>query len=410
MKLYRRENYLSKIRGFYNDTGMIKIITGVRRCGKSSLMKTIAEEIIENGVSTENIIFIDLRKRGYRSIKTPDALEAKIDELSTAEGIKYLFIDEIQNVKGFEEILEEYRLEEEYSIFVTGSNSYLLSGEIATILTGRYIEFEMFTLTFEEYLDMKEFYKIKTDPDLTKELNNYILEGGFPKALEYTDLQNKRAYVNSVIQEIYEKDIKKRAKINNKEAFLKVMNYIINNFGATTNITNLLNSLMNAGITIKRETLVRYVQILMDAKILYECKRFDLKSKKSINGEQKYYLADLSFYFVNNTDNRINYGPVLENVIYQYTRSKDYQVSVGRIGNLECDFIIRDTDMNYAYIQVSMTIMNNKDTEDREYKPLESTKDNYPKYLLTLNDLIQKRNGIKHHNIPKFISEGKVFE
>ena len=410
MKLYRRENYLSKIRGFYNDTGMIKIITGVRRCGKSSLMKTIAEEIIENGVSTENIIFIDLRKRGYRSIKTPDALEAKIDELSTAEGIKYLFIDEIQNVKGFEEILEEYRLEEEYSIFVTGSNSYLLSGEIATILTGRYIEFEMFTLTFEEYLDMKEFYKIKTDPDLTKELNNYILEGGFPKALEYTDLQNKRTYVNSVIQEIYEKDIKKRAKINNKEAFLKVMNYIINNFGATTNITNLLNSLMNAGITIKRETLVRYVQILMDAKILYECKRFDLKSKKSINGEQKYYLADLSFYFVNNTDNRINYGPVLENVIYQYTRSKDYQVSVGRIGNLECDFIIRDTDMNYAYIQVSMTIMNNKDTEDREYKPLESTKDNYPKYLLTLNDLIQKRNGIKHHNIPKFISEGKVFE
>ena len=410
MKLYRRENYLSKIRGFYNDTGMIKVITGVRRCGKSSLMKTIAEEIVENGVSTKNIIFIDLRKRGFRSIKTPEALEAKIDELSTAEGIKYLFIDEIQNVKGFEEILEEYRIEEEYSIFITGSNSYLLSGEIATILTGRYIEFEMFTLTFEEYLNMKAFYKIKTDPDLTKELNNYIFEGGFPKAFEYTGLQNKRAYVNSVIQEIYEKDIKKRTKINNKEAFLKVMNYIINNFGAAMSITNLLNSLMNVGITIKRETLVRYIQILMDAKILYECKRFDMKSKKSINGEQKYYLADLSFYFVNNTDNRINYGPVLENIIYQYARSKDYQVSVGRIGNLECDFIIRDTDMNYAYIQVSMTIMNSKETEDREYKPLESVKDNYPKYLLTLDDLIQKRNGIKHHNIPEFINEGKAFE
>lgn len=410
MKLYRRENYLSKIRGFYNDTGMIKVITGVRRCGKSSLMKTIAEEIIESGVSIGNIIFIDLRKRGYRKIKTPDALEAKIDELSTVEGIKYLFIDEIQNVKGFEEILEEYRLEEEYSIFITGSNSYLLSGEIATILTGRYIEFEMFTLTFEEYLNMKDFYNIKTDPDLTKELNNYILEGGFPKALEYTGLQNKKPYVNSVIQEIYEKDIKKRVKINNKEAFLKVMSYIINNFGATTNITNLQNSLMNAGITIKRETLVRYIQILMDAKILYECKRFDMKSKKSINGEQKYYLADLSFYYVNNTDNRINYGPVLENVIYQYARSKDYQVSVGRIGNLECDFIIRDTDMNYAYIQVSMTIMNSRETEDREYKPLESVKDNYPKYLLTIDDLIQKRNGIKHYNIPKFLSEGKAFE
>ena len=410
MKLYRRENYLNKIRGFYNDTGMIKVISGVRRCGKSSLMHTIAEELAESGVAQENIIFLDLRKRGFRNIKTPEQLEAAIDKYGTASGIKYLFIDEIQNVSGFEPVVEEYRLEDEYSIFITGSNSYHLSGELATELTGRYIEFEMFTLTFEEYLKMKEFYGIPADPDLTKELDSYILEGGFPKALEYRNISDKRRYVDSVIQEIYKKDISSRKKINNKDVFFKVMNYLINNFGAPVSITNLLDELHKAGITVKRETLTRYIQILLDAKILYECKRFDLKTKKSINGEQKYYLADLSFYFVNNTDNRINYGPVLENIIFQYAKSKGYKVSVGRIGKLECDFIIRDSEMNYAYIQVAMTIMNSIETENREYRPFELIRDGYPKYLLTRNDLIQKRNGVKHLNIPDFIKDGKVFE
>ena len=410
MKLYRRENYLSKIRGFYNDTGMIKVISGVRRCGKSSLMHTIAEELAESGVPQENIIFLDLRKRGFRNIKTPEQLEAAIDQYSTASGIKYLFIDEIQNVSDFEPVVEEYRLEDEYSIFITGSNSYLLSGELATELTGRYIEFEMFTLTFEEYLKMKEFYSIPVDTDLTKELDSYILEGGFPKALEYRDISDKRKYVDSVIQEIYKKDISSRKKINNKEVFFKVMNYLINNFGAPVSITNLLNELHKAGTTIKRETLTRYIQILLDSKILYECKRFDLKTKKSINGEQKYYLADLSFYFVNNTDNRINYGPVLENIVFQYVKSKGYMVSVGRIGKLECDFIIRDNEMNYAYIQVAMTIMSSIETENREYRPFESIRDGYPKYLLTRNDLIQKRNGVKHMNIPVLMREGEMFD
>jgi len=188
------------------------------------------------------------------------------------------------------------------------------------------------------------------------------------------------------------------------------MNYLINNFGAPVSITNLLDELHKAGTTIKRETLTRYIQILLDSKILYECKRFDLKTKKSINGEQKYYLADLSFYFVNNTDNRINYGPVLENIVFQYVKSKGYMVSVGRIGKLECDFIIRDNEMNYAYIQVAMTIMSSIETENREYRPFESIRDGYPKYLLTRNDLIQKRSGVKHINIPGFMKEGKLFD
>ena len=410
MKLFPRENYLKKIRGFYNDTGIIKVISGIRRCGKSCLMHTIAEEILKTGIPKENIIFIDLRKHGFKSIRTPEQLEMTIDKLCCVQGTKYLFIDEIQNVNGFEDVLEAYRLEEEYSIFITGSNSYLLSGELATVLTGRYVEFEVFTLSFEEYLKMKEFYGKTISSDLTTELDKYIIEGGFPKALEYDDINDKYRYVQSVINEIFEKDISKRVKIRNKEAFLKVQTYIINNFGATTSISNLLEELKKTGIIIKRETLARYIQILVDAKILYECKRFDLKSRRSINGEQKYYIADLSFYFMNNVDQRINYGPVLENIVYQYARSNNYAVSIGRIGNLECDFIVRSKYNQYAYIQVAMTIMNSKKTEDREYAPLENIKDGYPKYLLTRNDMIQRRNGIKHVNIPVFMKEGKMFE
>lgn len=408
MRLYRRENYLLRIRGFYHDTGLIKVITGIRRCGKSCLMQTIAEELKETGVALENIVYINLDKRGFKSIKTPDQLEIVIDELCTVSGIKYLFIDEIQNVENFEEVINAFREEEEYSIFITGSNSYLLSGELITKLTGRYLEFEMYPLTFDEYLGMKEFMKLPVDTDVTIEFENYIAEGGFPKALSYSNLSDKRAYVKGVITEIFEKDIRKRVKIRNVSVFNTVQTYIINNFGATTSLTNILDDLHKAGSNITRETLNRYIHILIEAKILYKCERFDLKSRRSISGEQKYYLADLSFYFAANTDNRINYGSVLENIVYIYARAKDYAVSVGRIGKLECDFIMRNATMQYSYVQVAMTILGSRNTEDREYRPLEAINDNYPKYVITRNDLIQQRNGIIHVNIGPFMREGKV--
>ncbi len=409
MQYYKRENYLARIRGFYNDTSMIKVITGVRRCGKSSLMHIIAEELRAAGVNEENIIFIDLDKRGYKSIKKAEQLEAVIDKHSMAEGIKYLFIDEVQNVEGFEEVLNAYRLEEEYSIFVTGSNSYLLSGELVTKLTGRYLEFEMMTLSFEEYIGMKKFLN-KPIGDLVTELDMFIHEGGFPQALNYDSLYDKRTYIASVIKEIFEKDIKKRVIIRNLAAFQKVQQYIINNFGATTSVPNLLAELHKAGVMVKHETLLRYIEVLKDSKIINECNRFDMKSKKSISGEQKYYLSDLGFWLATNTDNRINYGPVLENTVYTYARSKGYSVSIGRIGKLECDFILRDTSMKYAYVQVAMTIMNDIKTEDREYSPLEIVGDNYPKYVITRNDMIQQRNGIKHVNLPDFMSRGCLFD
>lgn len=409
MEYYRRENYLRKIRGFYDDAGLVKVITGVRRCGKSCLMATIADELRERGTPEANVVRLDLDRRPYRNVKTPESLERLIDEKTPSTGMTYLFIDEVQNVRGFEEVINAFRGEGRHSIFVTGSNSYLLSGELVTKLTGRYLEFEMFPLTFDEHLGMKAFLGKEVSANLVEEFDRYLRDGGFPQALRYDAPEDHRAYIAGVTAEIFAKDIRRRVKIRNPSVFQKVQTHLVNNFGATTSLANLAADLARDGARVKRETLHRYVEVLKDAKILYECQRFDLKSRRALSGEQKYYLSDLGFYFANNTDNRINYGPALGNVVYAYARAHGHAVSVGRVGPLECDFILRRGDAGYAYAQVCMTMMASRQTEDREYAPLEKIRDNYPKYVLTRDDPIQTRGGIIHRNLPEFMAAGAEF-
>lgn len=410
MKLYKRENYLKKIRGFYDATDIMKVITGVRRCGKSSLMLSIVDELLERNVPKENIIYIDLDKRGYQSITKAEQLDSLIFDLSSnIKGTKYLFVDEVQNVEGFEIVLNGYRSEEEFSIFVTGSNSYLLSGELVTKLTGRYVEFELYTLSFQEYEAMKAFYNKPISPNPIEELSSYIIDGGFPRSIQFDSLQDRRTYSQNVIKEIFEKDIKRKIKIKDKDSFELVKTFIINNFASPFSINNIVEALIKNGNRITKATVTKYIQALLDAKIIYECNRYDMKSKKALRGEKKYYLSDLSFYYALNTDNQMNYGPCLENIVFIYARSLDYSISVGKIGKLECDFILRDNDLNYAYVQVAYTILASKDTEDREYRPLEQIRDNYPKYVATTDYLIQKRNGIKHINIIDFMKNCERF-
>jgi predicted AAA+ superfamily ATPase len=412
-ELYFREKYLEKLRSFYDDVDMIKVITGVRRCGKSSLMEMICSELIKKGITQRNIIYIHLDRRPYKSIKTTEQLEKEIDlKTKGVNGVKYLFIDEIQNVRGFEETVNAYREEGDYSIFLTGSNSYLLSGELTTKLTGRYIEFEMKTLDFAEYIGIKKMFKKPIEDDKEKEFLQFIQEGGFPLAAKYDSYQDKMLYVNSVIDEIFEKDIKKNNKIRKKGLFQKIQTYIINNFGATTSVNSICDYLKKHGEIVSKVTIYNYLDILEKAKIISKCSRFDMKSKRSLNGEEKYYLSDLSFYFSKTTDGRINYGPVLENIIYNYAQAKGYKVSIGKIGSLEVDFILRKNLDEYIYVQVARTIDNgNYDksgkniTEEREYRPLESIADGYPKYLITMDKLLQKRSGIKHVNIIDLLME-----
>lgn len=402
MKLYHREQYLKKIRPFYDDD-LIKVITGIRRCGKSCLMATIAEELRNRGVEDKDIIYLDLDKRGNRSIKTPEQLEEKIESLLADNGFKYLFIDEVQNVRDYEEVVNAYNSDGGFSIFITGSNSYLLSGELMTKLTGRYVEFEMFTLSFSEFLDMKRFMG-KAVGDARIEFDEYLRYGGFPRSLEYEDPEAKARYIEDVVGQIVDKDIRSRNKIRNIDTFNRVMAYVINNYGAPTSLTNLHDYFTKTErIAVERRTIASYIQMLVDAKVLYRCERFDLKSRKSLRGEEKYYLADPGIYFARNIDVRLNYGPSLENALYIYLRSRGYKLSVGRIGKLECDFIARRRNA-YAYIQVSMTIAD-RNVEEREYRPFGYIRDGYPRYLFTLDPLLQERDGVRHLNMVSFMKD-----
>ena len=402
-KIYKREFYLNKIRGFYNDT-MIKVITGIRRSGKSYYLKSIIEELKNKGVNDNDIIYIELDKKEYQYIKKPKQLEKVIDSYIKDNNFKYLFIDEVQNVKGFESLINAYREEGNYSIFLTGSNSYLLSGELVTKLTGRYIEIELLPLNFYEYVDMKKYLNKTINENIYKEFEEYIQSGGFPGSLNYDNYLDKLTYTRNVITQIMEKDIKNHKKIKNKDLFEVIQKFIINNFGAKISVGSIYNYLSkNEKINVDRRTIKTYIEILENAKIIYSCDIFDIKSKRVLDKKKKYYLADLSIYYALNTDNRINYGPVLENILYNYLKSKDYSLSVGIIGSLECDFIARKNMDEYFYIQVSKNIDDNK-TEEREYKPFYEIKELYPRYLFVL-DLIFQSNvkGIKNVNIVDFI-------
>ncbi len=402
-KIYKREDYLSKIRGFYNDT-MIKVITGIRRCGKSYLLKSIIEELKENGIQDKDIIYIELDRKEYKNIKTPLELEKAIDKLLIDDDFKYIFIDEVQNVKGFETVVNAYKSEEKYSIFLTGSNSYLLSGELITKLTGRYIEIEMLPLNFYEYVDMKRFKNKNVNTNIYQEFEEFIRNGGFPGSLNYDNYEDKLLYTKNVINQIFDKDIKNHKKIKDKALFEVIQKFVVNNFGSIISIGSIYDYLIKGEkIPVDRRTIKSYIEVLENAKIIYSCDLFDMKSKKVLDREKKYYLADLSIYFALNTDNRINYGPVLENILFSYLKSKNYSLSVGKIGNLECDFIARRGIDEYFYIQVTKN-MDDKKTEEREYKPFYEIKEMYPRYLF-VSDLVFQKNidGINNVNIVDFI-------
>ena len=410
--VYPREKYLKKIRPFY-DSDIIKVITGIRRCGKSFILKAIMNELIDRGIPKTQIIYIPLDRRGYKNIKTSEELETKIESMLGDDENYYLFIDEVQNVFGFESVIHAYA-EEGYSIFLTGSNSYLLSYEISTKLTGRYLNFETFTLDFSEYLEMKRFFKKKIDQDIYVEFEEYILNGGFPKTIEFDDIQARQTYTRGIISEIFEKDVKTRKRISNVPVYERVQSFLLNNYSAPFSLSNLLECLEKEGYKTKATTVRGYIEDLKKAKIIYECNRFDLKSKKSLRREQKYYLSDLAIYFAMNTDNRLSYGPSLENMVYLYLASQDYQISIGKIGKLECDFITRNTSGDYAYIQVTYTMQGEdiKATErikEREYRPFRKIRDGYPRYIVSLDRFRDQQEGVHHINaIDLFLGKEKI--
>lgn len=411
-KVYPREKYLKKIRPFYSSD-IIKVITGIRRCGKSFVLKGIINELCNSGVPESQIIYIPLDRRGFKNIKSPEQLEEKIESMIGEEEQYFLFVDEVQNVPQFESVIHAYA-EEGYSVFITGSNSYLLSDEISTKLTGRYLNFETYPLDFSEYLEMKKFFGKTINPDMEREFEEYILNGGFPKTLEFDDIQTRQVYTRGIISEIFEKDVKTRKRISNVPVYERVQSFLLNNYASPFSLGNLLDCLEDEGYKTKPSTVRGYIEDLIKAKIIYECNRFDLKSKKAIKRDQKYYLSDLAIYFSLNTDNRLSYGPSLENLVYLYLASQDYQISIGRIGKLECDFIIRKPNGEYAYVQVAYSLQGGDESstqkiKEREYRPFREIRDSYPRYIVSLDKYRDQQEGVHHINaIDLFLGNEKI--
>ena len=408
MRIYPRESYLAKLRPFY-DSDVIKVITGIRRCGKSCLLLSIMDELRERGVPEDHIVYLNLDRREFRKVRSDDDLDAEIERRMPSCGMRYLFVDEVQNVDGFEPVINGWREEGDVSVFLTGSNSYLLSGELVTKLTGRYMEFEMYTLDYAEWLGMREFLGLPLPASYREGIDEYLTYGGFPKTLEFADPATRQEYVRNVMRQIIEKDIKRRVKIRNMDVFERVMAYVVNNFAAPTNAANIADHFTNAErFPVRRETVKRYLDILESAKVVCKCTRFDMKTRRSLGAQEKYYLSDIGIYCATNTDNRINYGPALENVTYTYLRARGYEVSVGKIGKLECDFITRRAN-SYGYVQVAFSIADRK-VEEREYRPFSYIRDGYPRYLFTLDPLLQQRDGVRHLNLVDFMATGLGLE
>ena len=252
--------------------------------------------------------------------------------------------------------------------------------------------------------DIKVFLNKEVNTNIYHEFEEFIRNGGFPGSLKYDNYEDRMFYTKNVINQIFERDIKNHKKIKDKELFEVIQKFVINNFGSIISIGSIYTYLIkDANINIDRRTIKTYIELLENAKIIYPCDLFDIKSKKVLDGERKYYLADLSIYFALNTDNRINYGPVLENILFSYLKSKNYSLSVGKIGKLECDFIARRQTDEYFYIQVTKNI-DDKKTEEREYKPFYKIKEMYPRYLFIADLIFQKNvNGINNVNIIDFI-------
>lgn len=259
----------------------------------------------------------------------------------------------------------------------------------------------MFTLSFSEYLGMREYLGLPQKPE-SQIFQEYLTYGGFPKALEYGDFDAKAMHIQDVIGQIFSKDIAARKVVRHRDTFQRVQDYLINNYAAPTNLSGIVDYLKHGeGVTVKRETLANYVRLLESAKVLYKCPRFDLRSRRSLRGGEKYYLADPGIRFARNTDTRMSYGPALENALYVHLRSKGYEVSVGIIGKLECDFIVCKRE-RYAYVQVSMSVQD-PNVEEREFRPFTKLADGYPKYLFSLDQLPMQRDGVRHLNLMEFL-------
>ena len=392
---------MNRIRPFIGNE-LIKVMTGMRRSGKSVMLELIKEELTESGVSAEQFISINFEDMRYSHLLTANALHAEI--LERVKGIEekaYLFFDEIQEVADWEKCINSLRVSLDCDIYITGSNAKLLSGELATHLGGRYVEFVIYPFSFSEFL---ELYRT-VDPNSTMQqcFQKYLLSGGMPYLanLRYTDEPSKQ-YLTDPFNSVQLKDIVKRNKVRDVDLLERIIAYVMANVGTTFSATSLVKFLKNEHRTVATETVLNYIKYCCDAYLLYQVKREDLQGKQILASNEKYYIADHGIREAVFGGNMRDINLILENIIHMELLRRGYSVTVGRVGEREVDFVC-DKRGEKLYVQVAY-LLATEDTVKREFGVYDFIRDNYPKYVVTMDELDMSRNGIKHRNIRDFLT------
>ena len=398
----KRELYIEKIKPFI-DKDIIKVLTGIRRSGKSVMLKLIMEELKQNGIDEKQFININFENLINRELTTADKLHKYI--FKRASEIKkkcYIFLDEIQEVKDWEKCINSLRVNEEYSfdIYITGSNAKLLSGELSTYLAGRYVEFVIYPFSFKEFLDTLK--SIQQSISIRETFQKYIKFGGMPFLYnlafkEEASLQ----YLNDIYSSIILKDITQRNKIRDTDLLERVINYLIMNVGNNFSATSISKFFKSENRKVSVETILNYIKAAEEAFLIYKVSRDDLIGKKILNINEKYYTVDHGIREAILESNQRDINQIFENIIYLELLREGYNVRVGKIDNLEIDFVCTKGNEK-LYIQVAY-LLASPETIEREFSSLEKINDNYPKYVISMDEFDMSRNGIRHINIIDFL-------
>lgn len=400
MSLIQREQYLDFLRR-HKDQDVIKVVSGVRRCGKSTLFELFKQELLDSGVKPNQIISINFEDLEYEALQEYHALHEYIVERLIPDASVYVFLDEVQHVPQFEKVVGSLFIKPNVDIYITGSNAYFMSSDIATLLTGRYVQVEMLPLSF------KEFHSAYSQQNLSdmEIYNLYIEHSSFPRLVRVEDDESIDEYLESILNTVVLKDIVTRLKITDVPLLLDIIKYLLANIGSLINPTKIANTLTSYGRKTDNKTVEKYLQGLKDGLLIYEVDRFDVKGKALLQRNAKYYVVDSAFrkFLLSRTDS--DRGHILENIVYLELVRRGYRVYVGHLQNGEIDFVAKKPH-RLEYYQVSYTVMEDT-TLRRELSPLEQLDDNYPKYLLTM-DVLHKtdnHNGIEQKNVLDWLLE-----
>ena len=397
-----REKYLSKIRPFY-DQDLIKVIMGIRRCGKSVILLQIIDELKEKGIPESQIIYINFENEDYSFIKDDLDLHNYIKEKIINTEKYYLFFDEIQNVEHWEKAINSFKASKNVSIFITGSNSDLLSGELATHIAGRYVSFKVYPFTFKEVCELKN---LTDKQDIETAFNDYIIWGGMPQRFMMTDEFQVRTYLTDVYDSILVKDIISRFNIKDLDLFNRVVEYIVTTPSQNFSAENLSNYFANKDDRdVSKNTLYNYLEYMAKAMLVNKAERYDVRGKRILTGKYKYYLTDLGLGQIKNTGKRLQIGAYLENIVYNELISAGYDVKIGGIDKGEIDFIATRFKEK-IYIQVAYILADDSVVE-REFGAFKTIEDNFPKYVLTMDKLDFSQDGIIHKNIIDWLLEDR---